>query len=63
MLVHSFSTSDDWFEDYARFLSLFHLTGGIDKLVTVPERDAPALYFAWVRGNPRFVDRHPELSP
>jgi hypothetical protein len=62
MLVHSFSSSDDWFDDYARFLSLLGVSGAIDELVTVPGRDGPALHFAWVRGNLRYVNGQGESS-
>ncbi len=56
MLVHSFSSSDAWFEDYERFLSLLGLTARIGEVATVPGHEGPALHLAWVRGNLRFTE-------
>jgi hypothetical protein len=56
MLVHSFSASDAWFEDYDRFLSLFGVAARIGELVSVPGHESPALHLAWVRGNLRYVE-------
>ena len=56
MLVHSFSASDAWFEDYERFLSLLGLTARIGEVATVPGREEPALHLAWVRGNLRYTE-------
>ena len=46
MLVHSFSASDAWFEDYERFLSLFGLTARIGEVATVPLLPKRALTLA-----------------
>ena len=56
MLVHSFSASDAWFENYDRFLSLLGVTARIGELATVPGRENPALHLAWVRGNLRYTE-------
>lgn len=56
MLVHSFSASDAWFEDYAQFLSLLGVTARIGELATVPGRAEPALHLAWVRGDLRYTE-------
>ena len=35
MLVHSFSPSDEWFDDYNQFLALFGTTGALDTITSV----------------------------
>ena len=62
MIVHSFSSSDAWFEDYERFLSLLGVTARIGELATVPGRDDPALHLAWVRGNLRYTEEREEST-
>jgi hypothetical protein len=56
MLVHSFSQSDEWFNDYRRFVALFG-AGAEPNAVVAAKRDAGIrLYFAWVRGEKRYLD-------
>ena len=62
MLVHSFSSSDAWFEDYAGFLSLLGATARIGELTTVPGHENPALHLAWVRGNLRYTEEREEST-
>jgi len=65
MLVHSFfhkgrgvDEVDEAFEDYKRFLSLYFLEGlKPDSLVFAKNVDGIDLYFAWVKGNPRFLEK------
>ncbi len=55
MLVHSFSKSSEWFQDYAAFVSLM---GGIaeeNSLTSVGSRSGVLLHLAWVRGNARYL--------
>jgi len=56
MLVHSFSQTDEWFEDYETFLSLFGVSGSIDELVSAGSVAEISLHFAWVRGDPRYLE-------
>lgn len=56
MLVHSFSQTVSWFEDYERFLSLFGVKGVPNSVIKVVGREAPFLYFAWVRGEERYLE-------
>jgi hypothetical protein len=58
MLVHSFSQSSEWFQDYAAFVSL--LGGGAvseDTLVSVGVRSGISLHLAWVRGDASYLSR------
>ena len=55
MLVHSFSQTDEWFEDYAAFLNLFNLTAETNEVVTAGVKSGIQLHFAWVRGNQRYL--------
>lgn len=56
MLVHSFSQSDEHFEDYEAFVKLYGIpsivVGQMAKLITVHDID---LYTAWVRGDARYL--------
>lgn len=55
MLVHSFSQSDEWFQDYATFVSLFKVTAIVNDIVSVGSLAGILLHFAWVRGDERFL--------
>lgn len=57
MLVHSFSRENKWFEDYERFLALFGVTGKVDSLVFGRNINGVKLYFGWVRGDKRYLDK------
>lgn len=54
-LVHSFSQSDEWFQDYASFVSLFGGAPSVNRLVSVGSRGGISLHFCWVRGDARFL--------
>ncbi len=56
MLVHTFSQTHEWFEDYARFISLFGVSSEVDDVVSVGEVSGVSLYFAWVQGDKRYLD-------
>jgi len=49
MLVHSFSPTNEWFDDYCRFLELFGVQGEIDSIVFAKSIDGIDLFFAWVQ--------------
>ncbi|MFX0196764.1 MAG: DUF6946 family protein [Candidatus Hodarchaeota archaeon] len=55
MLVHSFSPTHEWFDDYARFLSLFGTSGVVNDLSVGGTRSDIDLFFAWVRGDERYL--------
>ncbi len=50
MVVHSFSLTNEWLEDYQAFLGLFGLVGGVDQAVTTRLPTGLPLHFAWVHG-------------
>jgi len=56
MLVHSFSPTGSWFEEYARFLNLFGVTAQKDRLHHLNAVDGIDLYAAWVTGDSRFLE-------
>ncbi|QED48081.1 DUF6946 family protein [Cytobacillus dafuensis] len=51
MLVHSFSETGKWFDDYAEFVKLFHFSPKKDGIVGPVQLDGVNLYFGWVTGN------------
>jgi len=55
MLVHSFSLTDQWFEDYARFLSFLGTQGAVNSLSIGGIRSQVDLSFAWVQGEERYL--------
>jgi hypothetical protein len=50
MLVHSFSETGKWFEDYAEFVKLFHLSPKRDEIVGPVSFNGINQYFGWVTG-------------
>jgi hypothetical protein len=56
MMVHSFSETDDGFDDYASFVSLFGANPQVNGVASAGRRNGVELYFAWVRGNRRWLD-------
>lgn len=58
MLVHSFSQSDEGFEDYSQFLVLFGLNEITpDSLVFAKKIDGINLYFCWIRGDKKYLGK------
>ncbi|HUU28290.1 MAG TPA: hypothetical protein VM123_10795 [archaeon] len=55
MLVHSFSPTNLWFEEYKAFVALFNASVVIGKLSTVRGRNNIPLHLAWVHGDERFL--------
>ena len=49
MLVHSFSHTNEWFDDYCQFLALFGVEAEIDSIVFAKNIDGIDLFFAWVK--------------
>ena len=56
MVVHTFSKTNEWFEDYQYFLSLFGLEAGINQAVTVKIAEKINLSFAWVHGSENYLE-------
>lgn len=55
MLVHSFSPSGSWFDEYARFLNLFDVEAEKNVLHHLNVVDGVDLYTGWVTGDARFL--------
>jgi len=55
MVVHTFSKTNEWLEDYQYFLSLFGLEGGINQAVTVRIANEINLSFAWIHGPEKYL--------
>jgi hypothetical protein len=55
MLVHSFSSEDEWFDDYQRFLTMFGAIGRPNSVVLAKNIHGVNLYLGWVRGNKRYL--------
>ncbi|MDG5790138.1 hypothetical protein QA612_22105 [Evansella sp. AB-P1] len=51
MLVHSFSETIQWYEDYEDFVNLFQLSPGKNNIVGPVQVDGKNLYFGWVTEN------------
>ncbi|PBB34343.1 hypothetical protein [Mesorhizobium sp. WSM3882] len=50
MIVHSFSPTRRWFDDYAAFVALFGAPARPDQLVCVHSESTPRLYLGWASG-------------
>lgn len=55
MAVHTFSKTDEWLDDYQRFLSLFELKSGINQSVSIEINKGMNLTFAWVHGSEKYL--------
>jgi hypothetical protein len=55
MAVQSFSPSDEWFDDYARFLAMFGVQSQVGQLVELRQLGSVTLLAGWARGDPRFL--------
>ena len=55
MVVQSFSPSDEWFDDYARFLAMFGVQSKVGQLVRLRQLGPITLFAGWTRGDPRFL--------
>jgi hypothetical protein len=57
MLVHSFSPTSRWFDDFVAFAALFAATPRIGEVVTLGECDGVPLYVGWCKGDQKFRGR------
>jgi len=55
MIIHSFSPKNEWFEDFAKFVSLFGLTPRVGSIVSAKLPNGMPLHFAWVHGNEEYL--------
>jgi len=52
VLIHSFSSTNQSFDDYARFLTLYKLKAKVDEIVGPVVLDGIMTYWGWVKDNP-----------
>lgn len=57
MLVHSFSQSSEWFQDYAAFVALMGGSATENNIVSVGSRSGVSLHLAWVCGNANYLSK------
>ena len=57
MLVHSFSQSHQWFQDYAAFASLLGAEVAVNRVVSVGQRGGVHLHLGWVCGNEQYLSK------
>lgn len=57
MLVHSFSQSDEWFDDYKNFLLLYNVHAKINGLLFAKNLNGIELYFSWIKGDSSYLSR------
>jgi hypothetical protein len=55
MLVHSFSQSHQWFEDYAAFAALFNAQAMVNRVISAGQVSGVHLHLCWVRGDERYL--------
>ncbi|MBY0322036.1 MAG: hypothetical protein K2X72_25140 [Reyranella sp.] len=57
MIVHSFSKTGEWFEDFAFFSKLFGLTAAPDQLHSFTLPSGKRMHLAWATGHPSYLER------
>jgi hypothetical protein len=57
MVVHSFSQTNEWFEDYTNFLKLFGVVAQVGELVCVGVRDGVELCLGWAKGAEGYLEK------
>ena len=57
IIVHSFSPSNEWLEDYQAFVKLFGLNANIDEAVSTGLPAKMNLLIAWVHGSGKYFDK------
>jgi hypothetical protein len=57
MLVHSFSQENEWFQDFAAFVSLMGGNAIENGIVSVGNRSGVMLHLAWVCGNAAYLSK------
>jgi hypothetical protein len=56
MLVHSFSQTDEWFENYALFAALFGIDAKLDRIHSAGKIGDIQLYLGWAKGDPKYLE-------
>jgi hypothetical protein len=50
MLVHSFSPTNDWYDDFEKFAGLYDAKAELDKIISLGQVNGTGLYIGWVKG-------------
>ena len=56
LVIHSFSQLDEWFGDFAAFLSLYDQEAVVGKLAALDLNTAPNVFAGWARGDAKYLD-------
>ena len=56
MVIHSFSQSDEGFDDFAAFTTLYDQVSAVDKLVELDLGDGLRVFAGWARGAAEYLD-------
>ena len=56
LVIHSFSQTDEWFDDFAAFLSLYGLVASVGQLAELDLGNATNVFAGWARGNAKYLD-------
>jgi hypothetical protein len=57
MIVHSFSKTGEWFDDFTMFARLFGLAPVRDRLLTFSLPSGKRMHLAWASGHPSYLER------
>jgi hypothetical protein len=57
LIIHSFSPTNEWFEDFAKFVSLFGSTPKVNSVVSAKLPNGMPLHFAWIHGNEEYLKK------
>jgi len=55
LLIHSFSPTNSWFDDYVRFLELFGVSATVNAVASRSLRSL-RMHFAWVQGEAAYLE-------
>ncbi len=55
MLVHSFSPSREWFQDFEAFASLLRAEVAVNRVVSAGQRAGVHLHIGWICGNEKYL--------
>ena len=55
MVVHTFSPTNEWLEDFQNYIALYGLEAGVDEAVSVQLPSGVNLHLAWVHGDEKFL--------
>ena len=57
MLVHSFSPSREWFQDFEAFASLLRAEVAVNRVVSAGQRAGVHLHIGWICGNEEYLTK------